>query len=51
MLGPEKQLSVFHRNGAKKNNLVRGSSIGGNALSMRELRGEWPDWFELTDRL
>jgi len=26
---------------------VRGSSVGENAWLMPEVRGEWPDWFEL----
>ena len=26
------------------------SSEGGNALLMPEVRGEWPDWFELIER-
>ncbi len=29
---------------------VSGHSEGENALLMAEVRGEWPDWFELTER-
>ncbi|XP_051565497.1 germinal-center associated nuclear protein-like [Myxocyprinus asiaticus] len=39
----------FTQNGAKnKKHLVSGSSADGNALLMREVHREWPDWFELT---
>ena len=38
-------------NGPKKRKYpVSGSSVGENALLMPEVRGEWPDWFELIER-
>ncbi len=37
----------FTPNGAKKYP-VNGSSVDRNALLMREVNREWPDWFELT---
>ncbi len=27
-----------------------GSSLGENAFSMPEVRGEWPGWFEMIER-
>ncbi len=29
---------------------VSNSSVGEHALLMLEVRGEWPDWFELIER-
>jgi hypothetical protein len=41
----------FTENGPKKRKYpVSGSSVGANALLMPEVRGEWPDWFELIER-
>ncbi|KAG8543241.1 hypothetical protein GDO81_025125 [Engystomops pustulosus] len=34
----------------EKKNPVSRSSVGGNALLMPEVRGEWADWFELIER-
>jgi len=28
---------------------MSGNSVGANALLMLEVRGEWPDWFELIE--
>ena len=52
LLGFSLQPSLgFTENGPKKNKYpVSGSSVGGNALLMPEVRGEWPDWFELIER-
>ena len=38
----------FTENGVKKT--VSSSSEGRNALLMREVRGDGPDWFKLTGR-
>ncbi|XP_073782825.1 uncharacterized protein si:rp71-77l1.2 isoform X1 [Danio rerio] len=41
----------FTKNGRKKRKYpVSDSSVGTNALLMPELRGEWPDWFQLIER-
>ena len=43
-------LYSFPQNGAKiKKQPVSGSSVDGSALVMREVNGEWPDWFKLTE--
>ena len=45
-------LGFSKRDGAKnKKHSVRGSSACGNTLLMRVVNREWPDWFELTERL
>lgn len=39
-------------NGAKKKKSVSGSTAHRNALLlMRQVNGEWPDWFELIEKL
>lgn len=32
----------------KKKPAVNGSSVGGNVFLLKEVSGDWPDWFELT---
>lgn len=34
----------------QKKHPVSDSSVDENTLLMREVRGEWPDWFKLTGR-
>lgn len=42
----------FPQNGTiKKRAPVSGSSVDANALLIREVTEEWPDWFELTESL
>ena len=44
--------STITQIGAKnKKRPVNGSSADRNVLLMREVRGEWPGWLELTERL
>ncbi len=44
-------ISKFTENGQKKRKYpVKGSFVGKNALLMPEVRGEWPDRFEPTER-
>lgn len=49
----ECNLSVFDRGMIvdDKKHPVSGSFAYGNALLMREVRGKWADWLELTERL
>lgn len=44
-----KQSSEFTQNGIRdKKNPVSISLVQGNAMLMREVKGEWPYWFVLT---
>lgn len=40
-----------NKNKTKQINKKKGSSVGENALLVRDIRGECPVWFELTERL
>ena len=41
----------FTENGPKKRKYpVSGSCVDENALLMSEVRGEWADWLEMTER-
>ena len=43
---------VFTQNGTKnQKHPGSSSSVDGNILLMREVRGEWPDWLELTESI
>lgn len=42
------QQSVEFTQNGTKTFPVSGSSSGGSALLMKEIREEWPDWFELS---
>ena len=41
--------AVFTQTVSRVLSEVSNGSVDGNALLMREVRGEWPDWLELTD--
>ncbi|XP_051566050.1 nck-associated protein 1-like isoform X1 [Myxocyprinus asiaticus] len=47
-LCPEESLEFTQNDAKNKKHPVRGSSADGNALLMREVSRDWPDWFELT---
>lgn len=47
----QKVVKVTQSDAENPKHKVSNSYIDGNTLLMREVRGEWPDWLQLTEKL